>query len=123
MSWREGIEVTTIIVKNNNVDFGLRRLKTEVAKSGTLSAYRDKLEYKKPGVRLREEKKQNIITDRRVIKLKQSDKKKTFKEFKDLTKYKNQQENISRTYNSGGLGFLNSKLFGNVFLRKKVLES
>lgn len=68
-------------------------------------------------------KKQNIITDRRVIKLKQSDKKKTFKEFKDLTKYKNQQENISRTYNSGGLGFLNSKLFGNVFLRKKVLES
>lgn len=52
-------------VKDNNLEFALRRFKTEVAKSGTLSAYRDKLEYKKPGVRLREEKKQNIINSRR----------------------------------------------------------
>ena len=52
-------------VRDNNLEFALRRFKTEVAKSGTLSAYRDKIEYKKPGVRRREEKKQNIINSRR----------------------------------------------------------
>jgi len=58
--------VTTIIVKNNNVDFGLRRLKTEVAKSGTLSKARERADgYKKPGVRLREEKKINTINSRK----------------------------------------------------------
>ena len=33
-------------VRDNNLEFALRRFKTEVAKSGTLSAYRDKIEYK-----------------------------------------------------------------------------
>ena len=58
--------MTTIIVKNNNVDFGLRKLKTEVAKNGTLSKARERADgYKKPGVRLREEKKINTINSRR----------------------------------------------------------
>ena len=58
--------MTTIIVKNNNVDFGIRRLKTEVAKNGTLSKARERADgYKKPGVRLREEKKINTINSRR----------------------------------------------------------
>ena len=58
--------MTTIIVKNNNVDFGLRRLKTEVAKSGTLSKARERADgYKKPGVRLREEKKINTMNSRK----------------------------------------------------------
>lgn len=52
-------------VKDNNLEFALRRFKNEVAKSGTLSAYREKQEYKKPGVRRREEKKQNIINSRK----------------------------------------------------------
>ena len=58
--------MTTIIVKNNNVDFGIRKLKTEVAKNGTLSKARERADgYKKPGVRLREEKKINTINSRR----------------------------------------------------------
>ena len=58
--------MTTIIVKNNNVDFGIRRLKTEVAKSGTLSKARERnYGYKKPGFRRREEKKINTINSRR----------------------------------------------------------
>lgn len=61
--------MTTIIVKNNNVDFGLRRLKTEVAKSGTLSKARERADgYKKPGVRLREEKKINTMNSRKNSK-------------------------------------------------------
>ena len=64
-------------------------------------------------------KPQNSMTDRKIIKLKQSNKKKIFK---DLTKQRNQQENL-HINNSGCLELINSKLFGNVFLRKKVLES
>ena len=60
------MELTTIIVKNNNVDFGIRRLKTEVAKNGTLSKARERNDgYKKPGVRRREEKKINTMNSRR----------------------------------------------------------
>ena len=58
--------MTTIIVKNNNVDFGIRKLKTEVARNGTLSKARERADgYKKPGVRLREEKKINTINSRK----------------------------------------------------------
>ena len=61
--------MTTIIVKNNNVDFGIRRLKTEVAKNGTLSKARERADgYKKPGVRLREEKKINTMNSRKNSK-------------------------------------------------------
>ena len=51
--------------ENSNLESKLRRFKIEVAKSGALSAYREKQEYKKPGVRRREEKKQNIINSRK----------------------------------------------------------
>ena len=61
--------MTTIIVKNNNVDFGIRKLKTEVARNGTLSKARERADgYKKPGVRLREEKKINTINSRKNSK-------------------------------------------------------
>ena len=50
----------SVKVKDNNLDFALRRLKTEVARNGTLSKARERADgYKKPGVRLREEKKIN----------------------------------------------------------------
>ena len=53
-------------VKNNNIDGALRILRTQSAP--TLSALREKKEYKKPGVRRREEKKKNTINSRRNSK-------------------------------------------------------
>ena len=53
----------SVNVKNNNIDGALRILRTQSAP--TLSAVREKKEYKKPGVRRREEKKKNIINSRR----------------------------------------------------------
>ena len=50
-------------VKNNNIDGALRILRTQSAP--TLSAVRERKEYKKPGVRRREEKKKNIMNSRR----------------------------------------------------------
>ena len=44
----------TVNVKDNNVEFALRKFKTQVARNGDLS-----------GVKLREEKKQNIINSRK----------------------------------------------------------
>lgn len=57
----------SVNVKNiNNLDFALKRFKTQVAKNGTLSKARERAEgYKKPGVRRKEEKKRNIINSRR----------------------------------------------------------
>lgn len=56
----------SVKVKDNNLDFALRRLKTEVARNGTLSKARERADgYKKPGVRLREEKKINTINSRK----------------------------------------------------------
>ena len=58
-----GIEMS-IIVKNNNIEFALRRSKIESA--STLSKARERANgYKKPGVRHREEKKINTINSRR----------------------------------------------------------
>ena len=53
----------SVKVKDNNIDGALRRLRNEVGP--TLSAVREKKEYKKPGVRRREEKKKNTINSRR----------------------------------------------------------
>ena len=53
----------SVNVKNNNIDGALRILRTQSAP--TLSAVREKKEYKKPGVRRREEKKKNTINSRR----------------------------------------------------------
>lgn len=53
----------SVNVRNNNIDGALRLLRTQAAP--TLSAAREKKVYKKPGVRRREEKKQNTINSRR----------------------------------------------------------
>ena len=50
-------------VKNNNIDGALRILRTQSAP--TLSALKERKEYKKPGVKRREEKKKNTINSRR----------------------------------------------------------
>ena len=60
--WKGGIKMS-VNVKNNNIDGALRILRTQSAP--TLSAVREKKEYKKPGVRRREEKKKNTINSRR----------------------------------------------------------
>lgn len=55
--------------KNNNLEFALRRFKTETARSGVLSKARERADgYKKPGVRQREEKKINTINSRKNSK-------------------------------------------------------
>lgn len=52
------------IVKNNNIDFALKKLKVESA--STLSKAKDiAAGYRKPGVRHREEKKINTINSRK----------------------------------------------------------
>ncbi|MCI6265739.1 MAG: 30S ribosomal protein S21 [Erysipelotrichaceae bacterium] len=56
----------SVNVKNNNIDGALRILRTQSAP--TLSAARDKKEYKKPGVRRREEQKKNTINSRKNSK-------------------------------------------------------
>ena len=53
----------SVNVRNNNIDGALRVLRTQSAP--TLSAVRERKEYKKPGVRRREEKKKNIMNSRR----------------------------------------------------------
>ena len=59
------------IVKNNNLEFALKKFKVETAKSGTLSKARERADgYKKPGVRHREEKKINTINSRKNNKSK-----------------------------------------------------
>ena len=56
----------TVNVKNNDVEFALRRFKTQVARNGNLSKAKERAEgYKKPGVRLKEEKKKNTINSRK----------------------------------------------------------
>lgn len=55
----------SVTVKNNNLDGALKVFKAQVAKDGTLTAVRAKQEYKKPGVKRREEKKKNTQNCRR----------------------------------------------------------
>ncbi len=55
-----------VSVKNNNVDYGIKMFNAQVAKNGILSKARERANgYKKKGVRIREEKKQNTINSRR----------------------------------------------------------
>lgn len=61
----------SVNVRNNNIDGALRVLRTQSAP--TLSAVRERKEYKKPGVRRREEKKKNIMNSRRNNKRNNSD--------------------------------------------------
>ena len=58
-----------IVIKNNNLEFGLKRCKTETAKDGILSKAREReFGYKKPGEKRREEKKINTINSRKNSK-------------------------------------------------------
>ena len=59
----------SVSVKNNNVEFAIKRFSTQVARDGILSKARERADgYKKPGVRLREEKKKNTINSRKNSK-------------------------------------------------------
>ena len=53
----------SVNVRDNNIDRALKSLRTQAAPK--LSKLRDKQEFKKPGVRRREEEKQNTINSRR----------------------------------------------------------
>ena len=53
----------SVNVRNNNIDGALRVLRTQAAP--TLTAVRERQEYKKPGVKRREEKKRNTINSRK----------------------------------------------------------
>ena len=56
----------TVNVRNNDVEFALRKFKNQVARNGNLSKARERAEgYKKPGVRLKEEIKKNTINCRK----------------------------------------------------------
>ena len=56
----------TVGVKNNDVEFALRKFKNQVARNGNLSKAKERAEgYKKPGVRLKEEIKKNTINCRK----------------------------------------------------------
>ena len=59
----------SVSVKNNNVEFAIKRFRTQVARDGILSKARERADvYKKPGVRLREEKKKNTINSKKNSK-------------------------------------------------------
>lgn len=56
----------TVNVKDNNIEFALRRFKNQVARNGNLSKAKERAEgYKPNGVRQREEKKKNTINSRK----------------------------------------------------------
>jgi len=56
------------VVKNGNFDNALKRFKQQSAKSGTLSEFRKREYYSKPGVIRREAKKNAIINSRKQNK-------------------------------------------------------
>ena len=56
----------TVSVRNNDVEYALRKFKNQVARNGNLSKDRERAEgYKKPGARLKEEIKKNTINCRK----------------------------------------------------------
>lgn len=56
------------IVKNGNFENSLKRFKQQVAKSGTLSEYKKREHFTKPGDVRREAKKNAIINSRKANK-------------------------------------------------------
>lgn len=59
----------TVSVRDNNVEFALKKLKNQVARNGNLSKAKERAEgYKKPGVARKEEKKKNTINSRKNSK-------------------------------------------------------
>ena len=57
--------MTRVDVKNGDLNGALRRFKMKVDKSGVPSELKKHKEYTKPGVKKREEKKENIKNSRR----------------------------------------------------------
>ena len=52
--------MTKVVVQNGNVDLALKKFKAKVARSGVPSELKKRKCYEKPGVRRRNEKKENI---------------------------------------------------------------
>ncbi len=52
--------MTKVVVQNGDVDVALKKWKTKVARSGVPSELKKKKHYEKPGVRRRNEKKEQI---------------------------------------------------------------
>jgi ribosomal protein S21 len=61
-----GTKVTVCVRDKDKLDMYLRKFKTQVTRNGNLSKAKERAEgYKKPGVRLKEEKKKNTINSRK----------------------------------------------------------
>ena len=62
----EGRDIMTkVVVQNGNVDLALKKFKAKVARSGVPSELKKRKCYEKPGVKRRNEKKENIKNSRR----------------------------------------------------------
>lgn len=57
--------MTKVVVTNGNIDGALRKFKVKVAKSGVPSELKKRKHYEKPGVKKRNEKKEQIKNARR----------------------------------------------------------
>ena len=60
--------MTKVVVANGNVDGALKKFKVKVARSGVPSEIRKRKHYEKPGVRKRNELKENTKNSRRANK-------------------------------------------------------
>jgi len=60
-----GILMTKVVVQNGNVDLALKKFKAKVARSGVPSELKKRKCYEKPGVKRRNEKKENIKNSRK----------------------------------------------------------
>lgn len=52
--------MTKVVVQNGNVDIALKKFKAKFARSGVPSELKKKKHYEKPGVRRRNEKKEQL---------------------------------------------------------------
>ena len=57
--------MTKVVVQNGNVDLALKKFKAKFARSGVPSELKKRKCYEKPGVKRRNEKKENIKNSRR----------------------------------------------------------
>ncbi len=57
--------MTKVVVQNGNVDLAIKKFKNKVARSGIPSELKKRKFYEKPGVKKKNEKKENIKNFRR----------------------------------------------------------
>ena len=57
--------MTKVVVQNGNVDLAVKKWKAKVARSGVPSEHKKRKAYEKPGVKRRNERKENIKNSRR----------------------------------------------------------